>query len=69
MHPVDDVVTDVHRVGIRRQNTHLKRVAKARGLKRLIPPTRALDQSILNRLWRSVIDVVYDRFDGIADRC
>ena len=66
MHPVDHVVANVHRVGVRRQHLDLKRVAKTSGLKRLIPPRSTFDQRVLNIFWRAAIDVINDRFDGLA---
>jgi hypothetical protein len=66
MHPVDDVVADVHRVRVRRQHLHLERIAEAGRLERLVPPGRALDQRAANRLGRAVVHVVDDRLHRLG---
>ena len=68
VHPVDDVVADVERAGILRQQLDLERVAITRGLERLVPPARALEQRRADRLRRAGIEVIDDRLHRIADR-
>ena len=64
--PVDHVVADVHRVGALGQQLHLKRVAIAGGLERLVPPARPFEQRRSDRLGRAAVDVVLDRFLRVA---
>ena len=59
--PVDDVVADVQRVGALRQHLDLEGVNEARGLERLAPPGRALDQGAADRLGRGAVDIEDDR--------
>ena len=60
MDPVDDVVPDVHRVGVRRQHLHLEAVDVAGGLEGLVPPRGALDERLPDWFRRAVVHVVDD---------
>ena len=66
MNPIDHVVTQIHRVGVRGKHLDLKCVLETRGLESLIPPACALDQRILYRLRCAVIYVIDDGFYGFA---
>ncbi len=66
MDPVDHVVADVHRVRAFRQQLHAEGVAIARGLERLVPPPRPLEERRADRLRGPAIHVVGDRFLRIA---
>ncbi len=62
MHPLDDVVANIHRIGARGQHLDLERSGRpAGGLERLIPPCRAVDQRRADRFGRAAIDVVLKR--------
>ena len=65
VNPVDDVVADVHRVGVGGKHLHLERIRKSGGFKRHRPPGGSFDQCTPDRLRRSVVDVVDDRLDRI----
>ena len=67
VHPIDDVVAHIHRVGVRRQHLDLKSVSKTRGLVGLIPPSGTLDQCVLYLFRRTVINVINYRLNGLAD--
>ena len=66
MHPVDHVVADVHRIGIRRQHPDLKRVTKTGCFESLIPPRSSLDQRVLYVFWSAAVDVINDRLYRLA---
>ena len=61
VHPVDHVVARVERVHVGRQQLDAEGVLEARGLERLAPPARALEQRRADRLGRAGIEVVDDR--------
>src|ERR1700741_60902 len=69
MHPLDDVVTHVHRIDFRRHHFDAKRILVTNRLKRLVPPARTFDESRTYRFRRPTIDVIHNRFDGLADAC
>ena len=69
MHPLNHVVTHIHRVGVGGHDFHAKSIFVARCLKCLVPPTGPFDQSRTDRFGRAAIDVVDDWFHGFADRC
>ena len=67
MHPLDDVVSCIHRVGALRKNVDPKCAGSPSGsLKRVVPPARALDQCGPNRFGRASIDVILNRLDRYA---
>src|SRR5258708_4020406 len=68
MHPLDDVVAHVHRVGAGRHQLHAKRVAITGGLESLVPPARSFDQRRAHWFGRAAIDVIDDGLDRIAHR-
>ena len=67
MHPLDDVVADVHRVRIFRQQPHLECILVTGRLECLVPPGGTLHQRRANRLGCTAIDVVDDRLDRFTD--
>src|SRR5437016_6070700 len=66
MHPLNNVVTHIHRISVGGHNFDAKRVSISCGFERLVPPTRALDQSRTHRFGRAAIDVVNNRLDRLA---
>src|SRR5262249_55432446 len=69
MHPLNDVVTHVHRIYVRRHDFNTKCILVADSLECLIPPTRTFDQSRTHRFRRAAIHVINDRLHGLADTC
>ena len=69
MHPLNHIVANVHRVGVGREQFHLKRIAEPGGFKRLIPPGRAVHQGRTNGFGRAGVEVVHNRLDGVTDSC
>ena len=68
MHPLDHVVAQVHHVRAFRQQLHAKRIFVARGLKRLVPPARPLQQRRANRLRRAAVQVIHEGLHRVAHR-
>ena len=68
MHPVHDVVADVHRVGVLGQDADLVGVAEARPLEGLLPPGGAVDERAADGLGGGVVDVVDDRLHHLRHR-
>src|SRR6185369_3100950 len=68
MHPLDYVVTNVHRVRVFGHDFDTKSVTVAGGFKRLVPPARAFNQSRPHRLRRAPVDVVNNRIDWFTHR-
>ena len=66
MHPLNHVITNVHRIGISRHDFDAKRVSISGSFKCLVPPTRAFDQSRAHRFGRAAVDVVNDGLNRIA---
>ena len=66
MHPLNQVVADVHGVGVFGQQLHSECVAIAGGFKSLVPPARAFEQRRADGLRRAAVEVVDDGLDGIA---
>ena len=67
MHPLDDVVTYVHRIDILGQQFDLECITIAGSLVCLVPPARAFDKRRTHGLRGATINVVDDRLDGLAD--
>ncbi len=69
MHPLDDVVAHVHRVGAGGQQVDAEgALGPARGLEGRVPPARAFEQRRADRLRRAAIHVVLDGRDRLAVR-
>ncbi len=66
MHPLDDVVTHVHRIDFGRHDLDAKRILVTNRFERLVPPARAFEQRRTHRLGRAAIDVINDRLHGLA---
>lgn len=63
--PLDDVVADVHRIGISGKDVYAKGVGRPTGgLEGLVPPARAFDQGGADGFGRAAIDEVLDRSLG-----
>src|SRR6185503_3664515 len=67
MDPLNDVVTHVHRIDVRRHDFNTKCILVAERLECLIPPTRAFEQCRPNRFGCATIDVINDWFLSLAD--
>ena len=68
MHPLDDVVADIHRVSIRGQDFDAKCVAVSGSFERLVPPARAVKQCGTHGFWRARVHIIDDRLDRLTDR-
>jgi len=65
--PLDDVVADVHGVGAGGEDVDAEGVGgPAGGLKGLVPPARAFEQSGADGFGSAAVDVVLDGRDGLA---
>ena len=67
VHPLDDVVAHIHRVGARGQHLDTIGVAVAGRLECLRPPARTVEQRGSHRLRCARIEVVDNRLDGLAN--
>lgn len=63
VHPLDDVVADVERMGVLGQEFNPEGVFIAGRLEGLGPPVRALDQRVTDERRRAPVEIVDDRFD------
>jgi hypothetical protein len=68
VHPVHDVVTDVHGVRVFGQHAHLVGVVEAGALEGLFPPGGALHEGGADRLRRGVVDVIHDGLHDVGHR-
>ena len=66
MHPLDDVVPDVERIGIYGHQLYVERIAVPRRIECLIPPSGAVEQCRSNRLGGAAVQVIHDRLHGLA---
>ena len=67
VNPLDDVVTNVHRIGVGREHDEPERVAESCGFERLIPPVTPFEQRGTDGFGSSGIEVVDDGLDRVAD--
>src|SRR5665213_2045119 len=67
VNPVDHVVADIHGVRSLGQHLHDEGVAEARRRERLLPPSRAFEQSFANVFGRAWVYVITDGGYGIGD--
>src|ERR1044072_385021 len=67
MHPLNDVVTHVHRFHVGMHDSNAKRILVTKRLERLAPPARTFEQRRAHRFRRAAIDVVNDWLYGLAD--
>src|SRR2546427_551217 len=68
MHPLNHVITNVHRISVRRHYFDTKSVLVTYRFKRLIPPACAFDERRTHRFRRAAIDVINDWFNRLAHR-
>ena len=66
MHPLDDVIAQIHRIGAFGQQFHVERVFVPGSFKRLIPPARALEKRGADGFRRAPVEVINDGFNGLA---
>ena len=66
MHPLDQVVADVHGVGFSGQQLHPEGIAKSGGLECLRPPARTVEERGTDGFGRAGIEVINDRLHRLA---
>src|SRR5215213_1172644 len=69
MYPLNHVVTNVHRIDIRRHEFNAEGIFVSEGFEGLAPPARAFEQCRTNGLRCSTIHVIDNRLDCFADTC